>query len=99
MEQNLAQASARFHGEPERELKPEQRRTLLSMIERDPADVADAREGFGDRLAASLDYEINLRFEFQIMQLHEKLDRQIMDRFDRIEAMLNVRAPDTAPGA
>ena len=35
-----------------------------------------------DRLAASLDYEINLKAEVEIMALHDKLDRIRLDRFE-----------------
>jgi uncharacterized membrane protein len=37
--------------------------------------LSQNRQAARDRLAASLDYEINLKAEIEIMALHDKLDR------------------------
>lgn len=46
--------------------------------------MSQNRQSAKDRIAASLDYEVNLRAELEIMRLHEKLDQAILDRLDRI---------------
>ncbi|MES2496541.1 MAG: DUF1003 domain-containing protein [Pseudomonadota bacterium] len=46
--------------------------------------MSQNRQSARDRLAASLDYEVNLRAELEILRLHEKLDQAIVDRLDRI---------------
>lgn len=51
---------------------------ILSMVAALQAPVilmSQNRQAARDRLAASLDYEINLKAEVEIMSLHEKLDR------------------------
>ena len=40
------------------------------------------RQAARDRLAASLDYEINLKAEVEIMALHDKLDRIRLEHFE-----------------
>lgn len=50
---------------------------ILSMIAAFQAPVimmSQNRQGIKDRLAANHDYEVNLKAELEIMQLHEKLD-------------------------
>jgi uncharacterized membrane protein len=37
--------------------------------------MSQNRQAARDRLAAGLDYEINLKAELEIMELHEKLDQ------------------------
>jgi uncharacterized membrane protein len=46
--------------------------------------MSQNRQAQKDRLAASLDYEVNLRAELEILRLHEKLDVAIAERLDRI---------------
>jgi uncharacterized membrane protein len=51
---------------------------ILSMVAALQAPVilmSQNRQAARDRLAASLDYEINLKAEVEIMALHDKLDR------------------------
>jgi uncharacterized membrane protein len=51
---------------------------LLSMVAALQAPVilmSQNRQAARDRLAASMDYEVNLKAELEIMSLHEKLDR------------------------
>ncbi len=47
--------------------------------------MSQNRQAARDRLAASLDYEINLKAEVEIMSLHDKLDRI---RLEHLEASL-----------
>ncbi len=48
--------------------------------------MSQNRQSAKDRLAASLDFEVNLRAELEIMRLHEKIDKEILERLDRILA-------------
>jgi len=48
--------------------------------------MSQNRQSAKDRLAASLDFEVNLRAELEIMRLHEKIDKEIVERLDRILA-------------
>jgi uncharacterized membrane protein len=60
---------------------------MLSMVAALQAPVimmSQNRQASKDRLAASLDYEVNLRAELEILRLHEKLDRAISDRLDQL---------------
>lgn len=61
---------------------------ILSMVAALQAPVilmSQNRQAARDRLAASLDYEINLKAEIEIMGLHDKLDRI---RLEHLEEML-----------
>ena len=62
---------------------------ILSMVAALQAPVilmSQNRQAARDRLAASLDYEINLKAEVEIMSLHDKLDRI---RLEHLEGMLS----------
>jgi uncharacterized membrane protein len=62
---------------------------ILSMVAALQAPVilmSQNRQAARDRVAASLDYEINLKAELEIMSLHEKLDRI---RVERLEAQID----------
>lgn len=58
--------------------------------------MSQNRQSAKDRIAASLDFEVNLRAELEIMRLHEKLDSVIVERLDQILAQIGVAA--TPPG-
>ncbi|NEU14518.1 DUF1003 domain-containing protein [Methylobacterium sp. BTF04] len=61
---------------------------ILSMVAALQAPVilmSQNRQAARDRMAAGLDYEINLKAEVEIMALHDKLDRI---RMERLEGML-----------
>lgn len=61
---------------------------ILSMVAALQAPVilmSQNRQAARDRLAAGLDYEINLKSEIEIMALHEKLDRI---RVEHLEGVL-----------
>lgn len=65
---------------------------ILSMVAALQAPVilmSQNRQATRDRLAASLDYEINLKAEVEIMALHDKLDHI---RVEHLEGMLRVQA-------
>jgi uncharacterized membrane protein len=65
---------------------------ILSMVAALQAPVilmSQNRQAARDRLAAGLDYEINLKAEVEIMALHDKLDRI---RMDRLEGMLGAQS-------
>ncbi len=58
---------------------------ILSMVAALQAPVilmSQNRQAARDRLAASLDYEVNLKAEMEIMALHEKLDRIRVEHLD-----------------
>jgi uncharacterized membrane protein len=60
---------------------------ILSMIAAVQAPVilmSQNRQAARDRIAAGLDYEINLKAEIEIMALHEKLDRILIDNLEQI---------------
>jgi uncharacterized membrane protein len=62
---------------------------VLSMIAALQAPLimmSQNRQAERDRLAASLDYEVNLKAEIEIMALHEKLDAM---RFEQVEQKLD----------
>src|SRR3954447_15159942 len=61
---------------------------ILSMVAALQAPVilmSQNRQAARDRVAASLDYEVNLKAEIGIMALHDKLDRI---RLEHLEGML-----------
>ena len=61
---------------------------ILSMVAALQAPVilmSQNRQAARDRLAAGLDYEINLKAEIEIMSLHDKLDKI---RLENLEALL-----------
>lgn len=58
---------------------------ILSMVAAFQAPVilmSQNRQAARDRVAASLDYEVNLKAEMEIMALHEKLERLQLERLD-----------------
>ncbi len=60
--------------------------STLAAIQAPVIMMSQNRQAAKDRLAASLDYEVNLRAELEILRLHEKLDQAITERLDRIIA-------------
>jgi uncharacterized membrane protein len=52
--------------------------SMLAALQAPVIMMSQNRQAARDRLAAGLDYEINLKAEIEIMELHEKLD-QIRD--------------------
>lgn len=62
--------------------------STLAAIQAPVIMMSQNRQASKDRLAASLDYEVNLRAELEILRLHEKLDQAIGQRLDQILAAL-----------
>jgi uncharacterized membrane protein len=60
--------------------------------------MSQNRQAAKDRLAASLDYETNLRAELDILRLHHKLDTIVLDRLGALEAKIDALAK-TPPAA
>ena len=58
--------------------------------------MSQNRQAMRDRLAASLDYEVNLKAEIEIMALHDKMDQfrlghmeeLIVDLKDRLNTLI-----------
>ena len=58
---------------------------MLSMLAAVQAPVilmSQNRQATKDRVAASLDFEVNLRAELDILRLHEKIDQAVAQRLD-----------------
>tara|TARA_B100000678_G_C18216540_1_gene505492 strand:+ start:477 stop:1034 length:558 start_codon:yes stop_codon:yes gene_type:complete len=58
--------------------------SMLAAIQAPVIMMSQNRQAAKDRLAASLDYEVNLRAELEILRLHAKIDRIIVEKLDRI---------------
>ncbi|MEG8057588.1 DUF1003 domain-containing protein [Sphingomonas faeni] len=74
---------------------------LLSTVAAIQAPVimmSQNRQSAKDRLAASLDYETNLRAELDILRVHHKIDHLVLARLDAIEAKIDGLAK-SAPDA
>lgn len=61
--------------------------------------MSQNRQAAKDRLAASLDYETNLRAEIDILRLHHKLDVVVLDRLCALEAKIDALTAAAAPRA
>jgi len=66
--------------------------STLAAIQAPVIMMSQNRQAAKDRLAASLDYEVNLRTELEILRLHEKLDVAIAERLDRLIAAVEQRS-------
>ncbi|MBD1552792.1 DUF1003 domain-containing protein [Pseudomonas typographi] len=71
--------------------------STLAAIQAPVIMMSQNRQSAKDRIAASLDYEVNLRTEIEIMHLHDKIDSLIVERLDRILARLERQAGPVAP--
>jgi len=71
--------------------------STLAAIQAPVIMMSQNRQSQKDRLAASLDYEVNLRTELEILRLHEKIDLAIAERLDRIEARLGTSGDREPP--
>jgi len=60
--------------------------------------MSQNRQAARDRLAATLDYEINLRAETEIMALHDKLDRMRIERVEDLLLEMSERIGDLERG-
>ena len=52
---------------------------MLAALQAPIILMSQNRQAARDRLAAGLDYEVNLKAEIEIIELHEKLDRILAD--------------------
>jgi uncharacterized membrane protein len=59
--------------------------------------MSQNRQSAKDRVAAQLDYRVNLRAELEILLLHEKIDRHVAETVSRIERKLDTLLSD-GPG-
>lgn len=72
--------------------------STLAAIQAPVIMMSQNRQSAKDRIAASLDYEVNLRTEIEIMRLHDKIDGLVADRLDRILAQLERATSPVQPG-
>ena len=72
--------------------------STLAAIQAPVIMMSQNRQAAKDRLAASLDYETNLRAELEILRLHEKLDLLVADRLAGLEEKID-RLAKTGPAA
>lgn len=62
--------------------------SMLAAIQAPVIMMSQNRQAAKDRLTASVDYEINLRAELEIMRLHEKIDQmQIAELAAKVDAL------------
>ena len=70
--------------------------STLAAIQAPVIMMSQNRQSAKDRVAASLDYETNLRAELDILRVNHKLDHLVLERLDRLEAKIDRLAG--APG-
>ena len=63
--------------------------STLAAVQAPIIMMSQNRQSAKDRVAASLDYETNLRAELDILRLHHKLDMEVIDRLSRLEAKID----------
>ncbi|CAN5352605.1 DUF1003 domain-containing protein [soil metagenome] len=63
--------------------------STLAAVQAPIIMMSQNRQSAKDRVAASLDYETNLRAELDILRLHEKLDMIVVARLDALEAKID----------
>ncbi|PZQ62918.1 MAG: hypothetical protein DI544_01625 [Sphingomonas taxi] len=63
--------------------------STLAAIQAPVIMMSQNRQSAKDRLAASLDYETNLRAELEILRLHEKLDGMVAERLAALEEKID----------
>ena len=61
--------------------------SMLAAIQAPIIMMSQNRQAAKDRVAASLDYEVNLRAELEILQLHQKIDLVVAQRLDQLLAI------------
>ncbi|MET0427296.1 MAG: DUF1003 domain-containing protein, partial [Microvirga sp.] len=59
--------------------------------------MSQNRQAARDRLAAGLDYEVNLKAELEIMSLHDKLDRIRLERLEEKFEDLRIAIQEALP--
>ena len=68
--------------------------STLAAIQAPIIMMSQNRQAAKDRVAARLDFEVNLRAELEIMRLHEKIDQRIQQRLDQILERLPEKRPE-----
>lgn len=58
--------------------------SMLAAIQAPIIMMSQNRQASKDRLAASVDYEVNLRTELEMLRLHEKIDMVVAQRLDEL---------------
>lgn len=58
--------------------------STLAAIQAPVILMSQNRQAARDRVASSLDFEVNLRAELEILQLHEKIDSAVAARLDSL---------------
>ena len=72
--------------------------STLAAVQAPIIMMSQNRQAAKDRLAARLDYEVNLRTELEMLRLHDKIDLAVAARLD--EVLEQLRAPaGAAPAA
>ncbi len=56
--------------------------SMLAAIQAPVIMMSQNRQAYKDRVAASLDYEVNLRAELDLVRLHEKINQLVAQRID-----------------
>ena len=72
--------------------------STLAAVQAPIIMMSQNRQSAKDRIAASLDYETNLRAELDILRLHQKLDAEVVDRLCRLEAKIDGLASPPVKG-
>ena len=68
--------------------------STLAAVQAPIIMMSQNRQAAKDRVAARLDFEVNLRAELEIMRLHEKIDQRIQQRLDQILERLPEKRPE-----
>lgn len=63
--------------------------STLAAVQAPIIMMSQNRQAAKDRVAASLDYETNLRAEIEILRLHQKLDAHVIDRLAALETKMD----------
>ncbi|PCG13264.1 DUF1003 domain-containing protein [Sphingomonas adhaesiva] len=66
--------------------------STLAAVQAPIIMMSQNRQAAKDRLAASLDYEVNLRTELEMLRMHEVIDQSIAARLDELLALVRAQA-------
>ena len=58
--------------------------SMLAAVQAPVIMMSQNRQAAKGRLSASLDYEVNLRAELEVLRLHEKIDQAVAQRLDAV---------------
>ena len=65
--------------------------STLAAIQAPVIMMSQNRQASKDRLTASLDYQVNLRTELELLRLQQKIDHAVISRIDQLVARLEER--------